>query len=148
MSEGAERADAEGEVLPTSRVVTGRAVGQLHAGGGDGAHVAQVRVARGAARAAAAGRHEAEHHVVTRLHGEHTRTHFEHHASALVATDQRRFGRCPGEVARHQVLIAVAHTAGMDLHQHFACLRRVEFDLLDAPRAAPLPENCSLCLHV
>ena len=102
---------------------------------------------RGAAGATAAGGHEAEHDVVAGGHAEHAVADLQHDAGTLVAADQRRLGGGAREVAGHQVLVAVAHAAGDDLHQHLAGLGRIEFDLLDAPRCVASTKNCGLGLH-
>ena len=64
-----------------------------------------------------------------------------------MTTDARRLTGDTGQIARDQVLVAVAHPAGGQLDQHLTGLGRVEFDLLDAPRRVSLPQDRGLGLH-
>ncbi len=93
---------------------------------------------RAVAAAAAAG-HEAGRHVVADLQlvtpGRPRRRR-----RALVATDERKNSRPNissiswGEhVARHHVLVAVAHARSLPVHEDLTGLRRVDVDLLDLP---------------
>ena len=146
IGERTERADAEAQVLALSMVAAG-AVGELHARGRDPTEITEVAVPGGATWAATTCRHEPEDDVIPGCHREHSWADFHHDTGALVAADARRFAGCTGKVTSDQVLIAVAHPAGRQLHQHLARLRRIELDLLDAPRRMPLPQNRSLGLH-
>jgi hypothetical protein len=67
-----------------------------------------------------------------------------HDAGTLVAADDRQR---EGQVARGQVLVAVAHAAGGDLDQHLTLLGWVELDVFDAPGRVELPENGCFRLH-
>ena len=146
MGEGAEPADGQMQVLAPG-VVTAGAVRQLHARRGGSAEVAQVRMARGTARALAAGRQEGEHDVVADLERADARADLHHDAGTLVAADARRLAGDAGEIAGHHMLVAVAHAAGSQLDQHFAGLRRIEVDLFDAPRRVSFPQNRGFGLH-
>ena len=95
VAEGAEQAH-EPEVLALGVVARG-AVGDLQAEAQRRAQVAQVLVAGGAARAAAARRDEAEHDVVARLQPADALADLLHDAGALVAADDRQR---EGQVAR------------------------------------------------
>ena len=98
-----------------------------------GAVVAEVRVAVGAGRAAAAGRDEGEDDVVARRDPGDALADLEHDAGALVTADD---GRDAGQVAGADVVVGVAHAGGHHLHEDLTGLGRVELDLLDRPLAA------------
>ena len=59
-------------------------------------------------------------------------------ARAFVAEDDGHWHR---EVARHDVIVAVAHTGGFHAHGHFTRAGRQDFDLLDAHRLARFVED-------
>jgi hypothetical protein len=147
LRERAEQAH-QAEVVAAAGVVASSAVGDLHSGReGLTAHVAEVRVAGRTARAASARRDESEDHVVAGLETGDVGTHFHHDAGALVTADQRHGRRGAREIAGDEVFVGVAHARCLHLDEHFAGLGRVEFDGLDAPLLADLPEDCCLCLH-
>ena len=102
-------------------------------------------MAGGAARATAAARDEAEHHVVAGREPADTRADLLHDAGALMAADDRQLER---QVAGDQVLVAVAHARCGQLDQHLARAWWIELDLFDAPRRVDLPQNGSFRLHV
>ena len=112
-------------------MVTGAAVGDLTTDAHQGTKVAEVLVTGRAARASAAGRDEPEHDVVTGGQPADALADLLDHAGTLVATDDRQLER---EISRHEMLVGVTHPGCGQFDQHFAGLRVVELDLLDAPR--------------
>ena len=152
--EGARAAD-DADVLAVLGVVPGGHVGDLAAGQQEGAEVAEVLPALGAARAATTARDEAQDDVVARLHGGDPGPDLDHLASALVAADDRELleadqlgdlGR-QDHVAGDEVLVGVAQARGSELDLDLAGLRLVELDVLDAPVVADPVENCCARLH-
>ena len=112
--------------------------------------VAQVLTTRRAVAAAAAGGYERRRHVIARLNGGDTRAHFHHDTGTLVATDHREevgdahhlehlLGR--NHVAGDEVFVGVTQARSAPVHEHFAGLGRMHFDLFDRPRLIEPPEN-------
>ena len=85
--------------------------------------------------------------MIIDLQGGHPGANFHDHPGAFMTADARRLAGDASEIAGHDVLVAVAHTAGGQLHQHLASLRWIEVDLLDAPWRVAFPQNRGLCLH-
>jgi hypothetical protein len=125
-------------------VVPRGAVGDLLAEAEERAEIAQVLMTRRTAGAAAAGGDEPEHDVIARLQPADALAHLLHHAGALVAADD---GQLEGQVTGDEVLVRVAHAGAGELDEHLTRLRRVQLDLLDAPRCVRLPQDCGLRLH-
>ena len=109
-----------------------------------GAEVAQVLVPGRARRAAAAGRDEPEHDVVTRLQPADVLADLLDDAGTLVTADDRQLER---QVAGHEVLVGVTQPRRGQLDEDLPGLRRIELDLLDAPRRVGLPQDGGLGLH-
>ena len=112
MAERAEQA-ARADVAAAG-VVARRAVG-LQPAEDAGAEIAQVGVAGGARHAAATRRDAGEHDVVAGREPVDALADLQHHAGALVPTDD---GQRHRQVAGDRVLVAVAQPGGGELHQH------------------------------
>jgi len=145
--EGPEQAH-QAEILALRRVMARRAVEHLGAlGEGDQARVAQIRVSVRTAGAAATCRNEAEHHVVAGLESVDAFADFDDDSRAFVTADHRRGWNQSGDVTVHGVLVGMAHAGCRHLDEHLPALRRVEFDILDAPRLSDLTQNGGSGLH-
>src|SRR5690606_11763944 len=95
-------------------------------------------------RAPTAGRDETEHDVVARSKPRDVVADGFDDTGSLVTADARQPDR---HVTGDEVVVGVAHARGVQFHQHFLGLRRVEFDGLDGPRGVALPQHRSLRLH-
>jgi hypothetical protein len=82
--------------------------------------------------------------MIAHLQVAHSRPDFLHHAGAFVAADDGHRG---GQVAGPDVVIGMAQSGGLEGHQHFALLRRVEVDFLDAPFLFVVPEDRRVHFH-
>ena len=145
----------DAEVGAVGGVMAGGHVTDLASEDQKSAEVTQVRSARGAGRAAAARRHEAERHMVARLDAGHARTDLDDLAGALVPADDRQRAQ-PGhlgdlrrerDVAGDEVLVRVAQPGRGELDHHLALLGWIEDDVLHAPRGIGFPQNRGLGLH-
>ena len=132
-----------------SSVVAGGAVGDLHAGGGEGGRVvAQVGVTGDAQLGQRPQAGTNPNTTWSPGASEYTPWPDLHHdAGALVAADHGGAGVAPGQIAGDEVLVAVAHAGGGELDQHLTVLRRVELDLLDAPRRVEFVQDSSASSH-
>ena len=71
--------------------------------------------------------------MVAWLDARHMRPDLFHDPGTLVTEDGWQ-GR--GEVAAHEMPVAVADASGGDPHKHFACARRIEDEIFDLERGA------------
>ncbi len=119
--------------LASSSVQPARTVEQ-HAGR---AHRATGRAERGptgtAVLAAAAASSPKEDDVVAWLDARHMRADLFHDPGTFVTKDGWQ-GR--GEIATHEMPVAVADAGGGDPHKHFAGARRIEDEIFDLERGA------------
>ena len=90
--------------------------------------IAQIGLAAQAVEAVAAAGRPVQHDVIAGLDVSHAITHGLDDARAFVPGHDRQwmFRR-----AADEVIIAVAHAAGFDLHQHLAGARRIEIERFD-----------------
>src|SRR5258707_3327202 len=123
--------------------MTGGLVVDLHSRVDLGAQVAQALMTCRAGPATTAGWDEAEHHVIARGEPGHMVAHRLDHTRALVAADARK---PDGHVAGDEVVVGVAHSGRVQLHEDLLRLGRIEVDGLDRPWAVALPEHRGLRL--
>jgi hypothetical protein len=142
LGEGAEQRQGADVLAPRVGAVPAADHAALHQ---ECAVVAQVLSAGRAPAAAAARRDEREDDVVAHLEALDTRAELLDDPGTLVAADG---GQQRDAVTDPHVVVRMAQPGGLDPDQNLVELRRIELDLLDAPRRPGFPEDGGLDLHV
>src|ERR687897_176550 len=130
---------------PAPAVLPARAVEQRPRPRPGARDLAEVAPPRRAGRAAPAGGHEAERHMVAGGHVRDALPHRLDHAGALVAEHHRH--AAGAEVAVGEVQVGVADAGGGDAHEQLAGARRVELELLHGERLVVRVQHGGADLH-
>ena len=106
--------------------------------------IANDRAPLDTCRTDTARRCPAEHNMIARTDPRDARADFANDAGAFVAEHQRSAHR---PLIARRVQIAMAHTSGFDLDQHFSGSRRIELGFFDRQRLSAFPQDGGGDLH-
>ena len=119
-------------------------IADLLAGCHVGTKVTQVLVTSRATHTTTTRWDETKYDMIAGCKPTHICADLLHNSSTFVAADNWKF---KWQVASNKMLVRVTKTRRGQLDQHFVRARRIQFNILDAPRSIQFPQHCCFCLH-
>ena len=109
-----------------------------------GTKVTQVLVTSRATHTTTTRWNETKNDVISWCKPTHICANLLHNTGTLVTTNDWKF---KWQVASNKMLVRVTKTRRGQLDQHFVRARRIQFNILDAPRSIQFPQHRCFCLH-